>query len=317
VKGVAKVGTETSLGGEPIKINREAIPVDNIIANPDQPRAEKDRKDVQLLYRSIKENRGIAVPLLVEKIHGRPDKVRIVDGERRLNACRKLLDEDPDAKSYLGTLPCDVIQQELTKEQRQRLWTYIHRTRKEWHAMVKEKMVLELVDLVGRRKTADILGVEIREVDRIVDTLMLAERMEAVVGKTAISYGRETMGLAKKHRTSDAVDLIVDKVNKRLVTDPVAIRKLGKIFSHPEANEEFRSPKGTVASALRKIPREPEEVAPPPIMKSFIDFITEIRTQLADYPWPELAEFKGDTTVLDAIDSCIETLAQAKTVLGG
>lgn len=311
------MGTETALGGEPIKIKREAIPVDNIITNPDQPRAEKDRKDVEFLYRSIKENRGIAVPLLVEKIHGRPDKVRIVDGERRLNACRKLLDEDPDAKIYLGTLPCDVIQQELTKEQRQRLWTYIHRTRKEWHAMVKEKMVLELVDLVGRRKTADILGVKIREVDRIVDTLMLAERMEAVVGKTAISYARETKGLAKKYQTSDAVDLIVDKVNKRLIVDPVKIRKLKDVFSHPEAKQEFESPKGTIASALRKIPEEPEEVAPPPIEKTFIDFITEIRTQLADYPWSELAEFRGDATILDAIDSCMETLAQAKTMLEG
>lgn len=302
------MGTETALGGQSIKITREAIPVDNIIANPDQPRAPKDRNDVQLLYRSIKENRGIAVPLLVEKIHGQPDKVRIVDGERRLNACRKLLDEDPDAKSYLGTLPCDVIQQELTKEQRQRLWTYIHRTRKEWDAMVKEKMVLELVDLVGRRKTADILGVTITDVDRIVDALMLAERMEPVVGKTAISYARETMGLRKRDRTSEAVDLIVDKVNKRLIVDPVEIRKLSKVLSHPEAKQEFKSPKGTIASALKKIPQEPEEIGPPPMKKTFVDFITEMRTQLADYPWPELAEFKGDPIVLDAINSCMETL---------
>jgi hypothetical protein len=111
--------------------------------------------------------------------------------------------------------------------------------------------------------------------------------------------------------------LIVDKVNKRLIDDPVEIRKLSKIFSHPKAKQEFISPKGTIASALSKIAQEPEEISPPSIKKTFIDFITEIRTQMADYPWPDLAEFKGDPIVLDAIDSCMETLVQAKTMLEG
>lgn len=302
-----------SLGGELFDVVRMGIPMDNIIPNPDQPRAVSDRAGDQFLYRGIRENRGIPEPLLVEKMPKEPDKVRIIDGERRWTTCKKLLAEVPEAKGYASSLPCDVIQQELTREQRLRIWIYIHRTRLDWNAIVKDKTVLDVVDLVGRNKTADILGWSIKKVDDLIDDYQLAQRMEGTVGRRAISYARETRAIPKKYLDHKLTDTIVEKVNRGLIKDSVAIRELPrKILKDSTAKEEFLKPRGTIESALAAIKEalpEPEELKTPKVS------IKEFRTLLAGYSIGDYMELKGDGELIAEIDDCIQVLNEIKETL--
>lgn len=63
-----------------------AIPVENIIPNPEQPRTYFDQAELELLAQSIKEN-TLLVPITVEKAG---DEYVIIDGERRWRAVKML-----------------------------------------------------------------------------------------------------------------------------------------------------------------------------------------------------------------------------------
>lgn len=62
------------------------IPINKILLNPDQPRTIFDENELKGLAQSIKENKLIQ-PIVVDSVG---DKYILVDGERRLRACKLL-----------------------------------------------------------------------------------------------------------------------------------------------------------------------------------------------------------------------------------
>ena len=72
-----------------VPVDSEMIRLDEISANPDQPRKNFDRTAHEELVRSIK-NHGLLQPVIVTPAAG-PDgtKYRIIAGERRFRACRE------------------------------------------------------------------------------------------------------------------------------------------------------------------------------------------------------------------------------------
>lgn len=66
---------------------QRVVPIDRIVANPDQPRRAFDDKDLQDLAASIRE-KGVIQPLILRPHPRDPDAYQIVAGERRWRAAQ-------------------------------------------------------------------------------------------------------------------------------------------------------------------------------------------------------------------------------------
>jgi ParB family chromosome partitioning protein len=79
-----------------------------------------------------------------------------------------------------------------------RVWIYIHRQHKEWDAKEKEMVAYRLVQLMGRASAANILGLTVRELDKIVEIFELSEKFTKLRDPSAaITWARELMASAK------------------------------------------------------------------------------------------------------------------------
>ena len=71
-----------------------------------------------------------------------------------------------------------------------------------------------LVDLVGRASAPNILGVAVRELDKLVDIFELSERFTNLREPgAAITWARELMGVSKNLLTPSVTDAVVERVN--------------------------------------------------------------------------------------------------------
>jgi hypothetical protein len=74
-----------------------------------------------------------------------------------------------------------------------RVWIYIHHQRTEWDAKEKEMVAYSLVELVGRASAANILGLTVRDLDKLVSMFEASERfsLAAAVAVEEIFVGAE------------------------------------------------------------------------------------------------------------------------------
>src|SRR5262245_4626479 len=86
------IGTqERRLGKTVLRTYRRKADIDDIFPNERQPRlGDKIDGELQL---QIEANEGLFEPLLVEPHPDRPDKFRIIDGERRWTNSRALVEQ--------------------------------------------------------------------------------------------------------------------------------------------------------------------------------------------------------------------------------
>ncbi|MGH7216214.1 MAG: hypothetical protein ACREIG_03140, partial [Nitrospiraceae bacterium] len=204
------------------------------------------------------------------------------------------------------TLPAEVTDHTLTEDERLRVWIYIHRQRKEWDAKEKEMVAYRLVDLVGRASAANILGITVRELDKLVDVYQLSERFTALREPGAgITWARELTGVAKKLLTPSVIDAVVGKVKAKRITNSKDLRKLRKILRDPVAKEHFLSSEGDIDSAMLRI--APEK---PNASSGLIGDIESLTELIKKYPWTELQKLKGD-------DATLKKIKEARSVLDG
>jgi ParB family transcriptional regulator, chromosome partitioning protein len=104
---------------------------------------------------------------LLEPHPDHPGKFRIIDGDRRWTNSKILV--EVHKKDEYRKLPAEITDRTLTDDERLRVWIYIHRQRKEWDAKEKEMVAYQLVVLVGRASAANILGITVRELDKLVE----------------------------------------------------------------------------------------------------------------------------------------------------
>src|SRR5689334_22971123 len=225
---------------------RTKVDLYDIVPNPDQPRLGPKEDDE--LQRQIEANGGLFEPLLVEPHPDLPGKYRIIDGDRRWTNSRSLVQQ---GREQYRQVPVEVTDKTLSNDERLRVWIYIHRQRKEWDAKEKEMVAYRLVDLVGRASAANILGLTVRDLDKLVDVYKLSERFTDLREPGAgITWARELNGVAKKLLTPSVVDAIVKKVNSRRITNSKDIRKLRQILRDPVARDHFLSSQGGIDSAM-------------------------------------------------------------------
>lgn len=288
-----------------LRTYRTKADIDDIVPNEKQPRMGP--KIDEELQRQIEANGGLFEPLLVEPHPDLPKKFRIIDGDRRWTNSRVLIDQ---GKDQYRQVPIEVTDRTLSEDERLRVWIYIHRQRKEWDAREKEMVAYRLVDLVGRASAANILGITIRELDKLVEIFELSEKFTALRDPSAaITWSRELMGVSKNLLTPSVVDAVVRQVNQRRVTNSKDLRKLRTILRDPVARAHFLKDEGSLDSAMLRL--GPVTKKPKGGLSGDLDAAVEA---MKNVPWTALQELKGDPSVLKKIsdaEALLESLRKA------
>lgn len=298
---------ERRLGRTIIKTYRDSVDLYALLPNDKQPRVGP--KEDPELQRQIEANEGIFEPLLVEPHPEHDGKLRIIDGDRRWTNSKILVESQK--KEQFRSLPVEITDRTLSDEERLRVWIYIHRQRKEWDAKEKEMVAYSLVSMVGRASAANILGITVRELDKLVEIYELSEKLKNLPEPGAsITWAREIKNLNRKLLTPTILDTVIRRINDNEISNSKDIRKLRPVLKDPVAREEFLSQGGSVDSALRK-------VNPPSSKKSqgLLGDIEQLSEALRRYPWTTLAEMKGDAQVIRSLEEAEKLLRDLKKAL--
>jgi len=285
---------------------RTKVDLDDVIPNPDQPRLGP--KDDDELQRQIEANGGLFEPLLVEPHPDLPGKYLIIDGDRRWTNSRNLVKQ---GREQYRQIPVEVTDRTLSEDERLRVWIYIHRQRKEWDAKEKEMVAYRLVDLVGRASAANILGITVRELDKLVEIYELSGRFTALRDPSAaITWARELMGVSKKLLVPTVIDAVVKKVNEKRITNSKDLRKLRTILPDPVARAHFLNDSGDLESAqLRIRPIEKKDADQP------LSELSAALEAMKSVPWTTLQELKGDEMTLKKLEEAESLLRSLRKAL--
>src|SRR5712692_8425681 len=227
---------ERRLGRTLLRTYRDTVDLYDAFPNDKQPRMGP-KEDTEL-QRQIEANEGIFEPLLMEPHPENKDKFRIIDGDRRWTNSKILV--EVHKKDQYRLLPAEITDRTLTDEERFRVWIYIHRQRREWDAKEKEMVACSLVNMVGRASAANILGITVREVDKLVEIYDLSLKLTNLAEPGAsITWAREIKSLNKNLLAPSILDIVFRKVNEKEITNSKDIRKLRQILKDPVAKEEF------------------------------------------------------------------------------
>src|SRR3984885_15098154 len=289
-----------------LRTYRAKVDLDDVVPNPNQPRMGPKEDDE--LQRQIEANEGLFEPLLVEPHPDLPGKYRIIDGDRRWTNSRVLVDR---GREQYRQIPVEVTDRTLSEEERLRVWIYIHRQRKEWDAKEKEMVAYRLVDLMGRASAANILGITVRELDKLVEVFEVSERFTKLRDPSAaITWARELMGVSKKLLVPSVVDAVVTKVNQKRITNSKDLRNLRGILPDPVARAHFLDDGGDLESSqLRLMPTEKD---------ASVGALSKMETALAalkGLPWTTFQEMKGDSKVVTKIEEAEELLKSLRKAL--
>ena len=111
-----------------------------------------------------------------------------------------------------------------------------------------------LVDLQGRASAANILGITVRELDKLVEVFEISEKFTKLRDPSAaITWARELMGVSKKLLVPSVIDAVVKKVNQKRITNSKDLRKLRAILPDPVARAHFLSEEGDSKSAQLRL----------------------------------------------------------------
>src|SRR5437867_4637521 len=298
---------ERRLGRTILRTYRATLDIDDILPNTSQPRMGP--KEDPELQRQIEANEGVFEPLLVEPHPDLTGKYRIIDGDRRWTNSRVLVDSQK--KDQFRAIPSEITDRTLTDDERIRVWIYIHRQRKEWDAKEKEMVAYRLVDLLGRASAANILGITVRELDKLVEIYDLSEKLTNLPDPaTSITWAREIKNLNRKLLTPTVLDNVIKKINEQEITTSQDIRKLRQVLKDPVAKENFVSSGGSIESALRTLGPAPSKKA-----HGLLGDIEQISESLQRYSWTTLAALKGDQQVLRKLEETEKLLKDLKKAL--
>lgn len=289
-----------------LRTYRTKADIDEIIPNDKQPRMGP--KIDEELQRQIEANGGLFEPLLVEPHPDFPGRFRIIDGDRRWTNSRELVEQ---GKSDYRSIPIEVTDRTLSEEDRLRVWIYIHRQRKEWDAREKEMVAYRLVDFMGRTSAANILGITVRELDKLVDVFRVSERFTSLRDPgAAITWARELMGVSKKLLTPSVIEAVVKKVNAKRITNSKDLRKLRAILPDPVARSNFLSDAGDLETAMLRL--DPVQKPKAGGLEGDLDAAVE---SMKNVPWTTLQDLRGNKELLAKIEDAEKLLKSLRSVL--
>jgi ParB family chromosome partitioning protein len=298
---------ERRLGRTLLRTYRDTVDLYDVFPNEKQPRMGP--KEDPELQRQIEANEGIFEPLLLEPHPEDRNKFRIIDGDRRWTNSKILV--EVQKKEQYRRIPAEITDKTLTDEERLRVWIYIHRQRREWDTKEKEMVAYSLVNMVGRASAANILGITVRELDKLVEIYDLSEKLTNLAEPGAsITWAREIKNLNRKILTPTVLDTIIKKVNEQEITNSKDLRKLRQILKDPVGKENFLSAEGSIESALKTL-------GPAPSKKThgLLGDIEQLSESLQRYPWTTLAAMKGDQQVIRKLEETEKLIKELRKAL--
>ncbi|HEX6640122.1 MAG TPA: ParB N-terminal domain-containing protein [Thermoanaerobaculia bacterium] len=299
---------ERRLGRTILRTYRDTRDLYEVLPNHRQPRLGP-KEDLEL-QRQIEANEGIFEPLLVEPHPDLAGKFRIIDGDRRWTNSKVLV--EVQKKEEYRQIPLEITDRTLTDEERLRVWIYIHRQRKEWDAKEKEMVAYGLVDIVGRASAANILGVTVREVDKLVEIYQISQKLTGLPEPgSSITWAREIKNINKSLLTPTVMDTIVRKVNDNEITNSKEIRKLRLVLRDPVAKQRFIDGE-SLETAVSALMPEPERKKGTGLAGD----IQELTQALKRHSWTALAEKRGDEELLRQVEEAERLLRDLRKALG-
>jgi len=299
---------ERRLGRTILRTYRDTRDLYDVLPNHRQPRLGP-KEDLEL-QRQIEANEGIFEPLLVEPHPDLEGKFRIIDGDRRWTNSKVLV--EVQKKDEYRIIPLEITDRTLTDEERLRVWIYIHRQRKEWDAKEKEMVAYGLVDIVGRASAANILGITVREVDKLVEIYQLSQKLTNLPEPgSSITWAREIKNINKTLLTPTVLDTIVQKVNDNEITNSKEIRKLRLVLRDPVAKQKFIDGDTLEHASSALLPDPPRTKR-----GSLAGDIEELTQSLKRHSWTALVENRGDAELLRQVEEAETLLKELKKVLG-
>lgn len=298
---------ERRLGRTLLRTYRDTVDLYDVFPNEKQPRMGP-KEDLEL-QRQIEANEGIFEPLLLEPHPGDRNKFRIIDGDRRWTNSKVLV--EVHKKEQYRKIPAEITDHTLTDEERLRVWIYIHRQRREWDAKEKEMVAYSLVNMVGRASAANILGITVRELDKLVEIYDLSEKLTNLAEPGAsITWAREIKNLNRKLLTPSVLDTIIRKINEQEITNSKDIRKLRQILKDPVAKDNFLVHGKNIESAMRALSPSPSKKA-----HGLLGDIEQLSESIQRYSWTTLAALKGDQQVLRKLEDTEKLLKELRKTL--
>jgi ParB family chromosome partitioning protein len=155
------------------------------------------------------------------------------------------------------------------------------------------------------------LGISVRELDKLVEIFELSEKFTGLREPgAAITWARELTGLSKKLITPSVVEAVVAKVSQRRITNSKDLRKLRVILPDPVAREHFLSDDGDLDSAMMRL--GPAAKKAKSGLAGELDSAVEAMKRV---PWTTLAELKGDPDILKKIEDAEALLKSLRKTL--
>lgn len=302
----APMWQERRLGRTILRTYRDTRDLYDVVPNERQPRMGP-KEDLEL-QRQIEANEGIFEPLLVEPHPDLDGKFRIIDGDRRWTNSKVLV--EVQKKEEYRHIPLEITDRTLTDDERLRVWIYIHRQRKEWDTKEKEMVAYGLVNIVGRASAANILGVTVRELDKLVDIYQLSEKLTNLPEPGAsITWAREIKNINKSLLTPSVLDTIVRKVNENEITNSKEIRKLRLVLRDPVAKQKFVDGQSLEAVLDTLTPDDSKKVG-------LAGEIEQLTQAIKRHSWTTLIESRGDQQLRKQVEEAEALLRELKKVLG-
>lgn len=193
------------------------LEVNQIEADPTQPRQSFDPREMELLKASISKQ-GILVPLMVEKHNG---KYLLVDGERRYRTAVALKLKEVPVEIMDKMTDSERMIKRFHLQDQHSNWTHFDRARAIQFFYKTEKMT--------PAEVADTLGIGASTVSRWLEILKLSKRSQELMVSRRLPFSYVShIGLLANRYTS-ITDESVEKIEEELIgkLDRHEIRKNG------------------------------------------------------------------------------------------
>ena len=215
------VGEETTSPEQGRKARR--APIENLRANPRNPRRAFSETELNELADSIRE-RGIIQPIVVRSVRGEPDNFEIIAGERRWRAAQR---------AGLHEVPVAVV--EATDAQALEFAIIENVQRADLNAIEEATGYLALMEEFNHSQddVAQIVGKSRPHVANTLRLLKLSEPVQALVASSQLSAGHARMLVGQPNALELAQDIVKRGLNVRQVE--AAMRKDGRAQSREVA----------------------------------------------------------------------------------
>jgi len=264
---------EITIAGKKFEMSMEEIPIKKLVPDFKQPRRyeiakredkeiadkpediEKSTRFIQLV-RSVLENKGISVPLIVEKTP--EDGYKLIEGDRRLGAAnyilnsKEILENFTEAKNFLSKIPCMVIKGPLKDEERLTILAHLHVQHVSWKPTGKNKVIEDLLNVIDDDEiVSNIMGVTKGNISKLRRIEELAKEIFSSKKTASISYATEFSNIKRSLIDDEVKEATKSKIENEIITSPVQLRELRDILESTEARKEYLKPETTIEGALK------------------------------------------------------------------